>query len=106
MKILSDNSVTSVWRVGEPLIEEERCSKTDWVKVRHRASILSHGEKNHGLVEQWSLMVQKNPNSKFVQGQKYHIMRVVNLGKTLYSHLLHSNQVNLMGTGLGNKLVV
>ena len=29
-----------------------------------------------------------------VQGQKYHITCVVHLGKALYSHLLHSTQVN------------
>ena len=28
------------------------------------------------------------------QGQKYHVMHVVHLGKALYPHLLHSTQVN------------
>ena len=45
--------------------------------------------------------VRKVPTSKTAQGQKYHVMRVVQLGKALYSHLLHSTQVNWLGTSLG-----
>ena len=39
----------------------------------------------------------------------YHGMHVIHLGNELYSHLLHSTQVNLIGTGLGwevNRFVV
>ena len=53
-----------------------------------------------GSVVEGSLMAQKVPGLKFAQGQKYHVMRVVHLGKAIYSQMLHSTHLNWMGTGL------
>ena len=39
----------------------------------------------HSSVVECSLMVRKVPGSKSAQDQKYHVRRVVHLGKVLYS---------------------
>ena len=48
-----------------------------------------------------SLRVQKVPRSDLHRAKKYYATRVIHLGNELYLHLLHSTQVNKMGTGLG-----
>ena len=48
-----------------------------------------------------TMLGSEGPWIEIYTGPKYHVTRVVHLGKALYSHLLHSTQVNQMGTALG-----